>query len=246
MPDEIGPHELATIVRQRIAEAADPAKAPSMQAYMKSEMPYRGVTAQPLGRLLKEAYAEWTLPDEQSWHEAVLLLWDEAEFREERYAATTLAGHRLYREHQQPHTLELYRHLVETGAWWDHVDGIATHLVRDILVVHRDDLTPMMREWAVDDDLWIRRTAVICQVGLKDRLDQRLLADVIDANLDGSTRTTPPKSPYGREFFIRKAVGWALRDHFRTDPDWVLAYVDERGARLSGLSRREALKHNVG
>ncbi|QIX28257.1 DNA alkylation repair protein [Nocardioides sp. JQ2195] len=245
MPEEIGPHELASLVRQGIAGAAEPTRAASMRAYMKSTMPYRGVSAVPLARLLKETYAAWVLPDEESWREAVLLLWDGAEFREERYAATSLAGHRLYREHQQVHTLELYRHLVETGAWWDHVDGIASHLVRDILVAHRDEVTGLMREWAVDDHLWTRRTAIICQLGLKDRLDRVLLTHAIDANLDGSTRTRAAESPHGREFFIRKAIGWALRDHFRTDPDWVRGFVAARGTRLSGLSRREALKHDL-
>ncbi len=69
---------------------------------MKSAMPYRGVTSQPLSRLCREVYSAWVLPDEESWHEALLALWDGAEFREERYAATTLAGHRLYREHREP------------------------------------------------------------------------------------------------------------------------------------------------
>lgn len=243
---EATPHQLAEIVRQGIASLADPSKAPAMQAYMKSAMPFRGVTSKPLAQLLKQTYAEWSLPDEETWHEAVLLLWDEAEFREERYAATTLAGHRRHREHQQVHTLELYRHLIVTGAWWDHVDVIASHLVRDTLVRHCDEVTPLMRDWAVEDDLWLRRTAIICQLGLRDDLDRDLLTHALDHNLDGSTRTTPPESPYGREFFIRKAIGWALRDHFRTDSTWVRAYVAARGERLSGLSRREALKHDEG
>ena len=79
-----------------------------------------------------------------------------------------------------------------------------------------------------------------------DDLDQDLLAACIDANLDGSTRTTGAESTFGKDFFIRKAIGWALRDHFRTDPGWVVDFVDGRGTRLSGLSRREALKHAIG
>lgn len=63
----------------------------------------------------------------------------------------------------------------------------------------------------------------------------RLVADVLTANHEGTL--------HGHEFFIRKAVGWALREYARTDPDWVLAYVDARAGELSGLSRREALKH---
>ena len=91
--------------------------------------------------------------------------------------------------------------------------------------------------------MWVRRAAVICQVGAGARCDQDLLAWAIEQNLDASTRTTPALSPYGREFFIRKAIGWALRDHARTEPDWVLGFVAAHESELSGLSRREALKH---
>jgi 3-methyladenine DNA glycosylase AlkD len=235
--------DLVTLVRRGIAGLADPAKAPAMQAYMKSDMPYRGVTSQPLGRFCRELFGRHLLADEETWRATVLALWDGAEFREERYAATALARHRHYREHQQPHTLDLYRHLVVTGAWWDHVDEVSTHLVRGLLESFPDAVTPELDAWATDDDLWVRRAAIICQVGRGADLDRVLLVAAIDANLDGSTRTTPAESPYGREFFVRKAIGWALRDHARTDPDWVRQFAAERGARLSGLSRREALKH---
>jgi 3-methyladenine DNA glycosylase AlkD len=100
----------------------------------------------------------------------------------------------------------------------------------------------VLDEWAVADGLWVRRAAIICQVGARERLDRDLLTLAIDANLDGSTRTTPALSPYGREFFVRKAIGWALRDHARTDPDWVRRFVADREDTLAGLSKREALR----
>ena len=239
----VTPAHLVAEVRAGIAALADPAKTGPMQAYMKSAMPYRGVTSQPLSQFCRELFTHERLADEVAWREAVLALWDGAAHREERYAATSLARHRHYREHQQPHVLGLYRHLVATGAWWDHVDEVATHLVRGLLEHHPDAITPELHGWAVDDDLWLRRSAVICQVGRGPDLDRALLVAAIDANLDGSTRTTPAESPHGGEFFIRKAIGWALRDHARTDPGWVLEFVDARGDRLSGLSRREATKH---
>ena len=90
------------------------------------------------------------------------MLWDEATHREERYAATAIARHRTARAWQDPDALDLYRHLVVTGAWWDHLDEVASHLVGGVLAGHRDDVTPVMRAWAVDDDLWVRRTAVLC------------------------------------------------------------------------------------
>ena len=90
---------------------------------------------------------------------------------------------------------------------------------------------PTVAAWATDEDRWLRRTAVICQVGAKDRTDVSLLAMAVEANLDD------------RAFFLRKAIGWALRQHARTDPAWVLAFVEVHVDPLSGLSRREALKH---
>ena len=90
-------------------------------------------------------------------------------------------------------------------------------------------------DWATGDDLWLRRIAIICQLQRRTSTDLELLSHAIDSNLEGSR--------HGSEFFIRKAIGWALRQHARVDPDWVKAFVETRGSRLSGLSRREALKH---
>jgi 3-methyladenine DNA glycosylase AlkD len=122
-----------------------------------------------------------------------------------------------------------------TGAWWDLVDTIASHHVREILERFPGEVTPLLERWAVDDDLWLRRTAMLSQLGRKSATDVELLRIVLESNLEDSL--------HGREFFIRKALGWALRDHARTDPDWVRAFVTEHESRLSGLSRREALKH---
>ena len=90
-------------------------------------------------------------------------------------------------------------------------------------------LTPTVRAWATDEDRWRRRTAVICQIGAKEGTDTALLAAAIEANAAD------------RDFFLRKGIGWALRQHARTDPQWVRDFV--AGHDLSPLSRREALKH---
>jgi 3-methyladenine DNA glycosylase AlkD len=91
-------------------------------------------------------------------------------------------------------------------------------------------MAPVVRGWAEDEDLWLRRTAVLSQLGSGLGTDRDLLTDVIEANV-GS-----------REFFLRKAIGWALRDLAWKDPDWVRTFVDAHSG-LSALSRREALKH---
>ena len=233
MPDPVT--ELARLVRQRIAEAAEPDRAEQMRAYMKSAMPYRGVTSVPLRAICGATYAEHPLDGRDAWESCVRELWDGATYREERYAAMALTTHRLYRAHQDPATLDLYRHLIVSGAWWDFVDSLASRNVGGILAGHPSEVTPVVRAWAVDDDLWLRRTAMICQLRRKDGTDVDLLREALEANLEDSR--------HGREFFVRKALGWALRQHARVDPDWVRGFVAEHHDRMSGLSRREALKH---
>lgn len=227
--------DLVDDLREQLAEAGDPGRAPQMQAYMKSAMPFRGVSAQPLKVICRRVLDDHPLPDRSAWERAVRTLWDEAAFREERYAALAVAGHRRYRAFQDSSTLELYRHLVVTGAWWDLVDDIAVHRVGPVLRSHPLTVSSSMRAWACDEDMWLRRTAVLCQLASKAATDTALLDEVLAANLEGSL--------YGRQFFIRKAVGWALREYAKTDPAWVLAFVEEHDSELSGLARREALKH---
>jgi 3-methyladenine DNA glycosylase AlkD len=229
--------DLVLAVRAALAGAGDPVRAAGQQAYMKSSMPYRGLTSPELRALLRPLLADPALAPASrgAWESVVRGLWDGAAFREERYAALAVTAHRAARPWQDPQALGLYRYLVETGAWWDFVDLLAADRVGPILLRHRAVVTPMLRSDAVDDHLWVRRTAVLAQLKHREGTDLELLADVIDANLEGSR--------FGREFFIRKAIGWALRQHARVDPQWVQAFVEARGDRLSGLSRREALKH---
>ncbi len=228
---------LVDAVRAALADAGDPERAIAQQAYMKSAMPYRGITAPELKRVLRPVLGDARLVPgtREEWEAAVRTLWDDARFREERYAAIALTRHRVARDWQDVDALDLYEHLVVTGAWWDVVDPVAGERVGLVLLSHREDATPVIRSWARADDLWLRRAAVLSQLGHREATDTALLEDVLDANLEDS--------PYGREFFVRKAVGWALRQHARTDPDWVRRYVASREPRMAGLSRREALKH---
>jgi len=227
------PHPFTDAVRAELARQADPARAAAQQAYMKSAMPYRGLTAPQLRAVLRPLLADAALrpADRGSWEATVRELWDDATHREERYAATALTGHRSARAWQDPEALTLYRHLVVTGAWWDHVDELAAKRVGPILLGSRDTVTPVVRAWATDDDLWLRRTAVLSQLTFRERTDLDLLDHAVTSNLDD------------RSFWLRKAIGWALRQHARTDPQWVREAVERWGDRLSPLSRREATKY---
>ena len=226
-------HELLAEIRDRLAAAGDPERARAQQAYMKSEMPFHGLGAPELRALLRPVLADpaYRMGTREEWEGTVRELWDTATHREERYAAIALTGQRACRPWQDRESLPLYAHMVSTGAWWDLVDVIASDRIGPILLADPGNVTPLVREWALDPDLWLRRAAILSQIKAKDRTDTGLLRDCIEPNLDDSS------------FWIRKAIGWALRSYARTDPDWVRAEVVRYGDRLSGLSRREALKH---
>ncbi|GAA1931088.1 DNA alkylation repair protein [Nocardioides hwasunensis] len=223
-------------VRAALAEVGDPARAAQQQAYMKSAMPCVGLAAPELRALLRPILVEHRFIDRAQWEDAVVELWDDASHREEWYAAIALLRHRHHRQWLDADLLPLLEHLVRTGAWWDVVDEISGHLVGQVLLDHRQVVTPVTDAWSVDaDSMWVRRSAMIAQLRHEDATDTDLLERVLVANL-GDTA-------YGKEFFIRKALGWALRQHARTDPAWVWRFVRTHTDRLSGLSRREALKH---
>jgi 3-methyladenine DNA glycosylase AlkD len=224
------PADLTLIDRVRTAlrGAADPARAPQMQAYMKSPMPYLGVSVPTVRRLVRIEAKARPPASPGALADTVAMLWRAATHREERYAATALTAVPAARGLQTTALVPLYHEMITTGAWWDHVDELSQR-IGALLVDYPDELRPTIGAWAHDPDRWLRRASVICQLGLKDATDTELLRDAILANL------------HDRDFFLRKAIGWALREYARTEPDWVRAFVESH--ELSPLSRREALKH---
>jgi len=218
-------------VRRALRERADPAKAAPMQAYMKSEMPYLGVQTPERRAACRTVFGEHPLDRFEHWRDAVLVLWRRARFREERYAAIELTGHRLYERFQTLDALPIYEEIVVTGAWWDYVDTIAGNRIGGLLRRYPRPMKAEMRRWSRDDNLWKRRSAILCQLSFKQETDLKLLYDCIRP----STAST--------EFFLRKAIGWALREYAKTNAREVRRFVRVHCADLSGLSKREALKN---
>jgi 3-methyladenine DNA glycosylase AlkD len=207
-----------------VAPHRDPSYAAGAQRYMKSELPYLGVRMPDLRRTWRRVFEASPVTDERQFAVELRSLWDEAEFREERYTAIALLE-----RYPQWVSLSLLERLIVEGAWWDYVDNLARR-VGDLL--KRDPaLARDMRAWSRDESLWKRRVSIICQLGFRERTDLALLYDCIEPNLDD------------REFFVRKAIGWALRDYAWHDPQEVDRYVREHADRLSPLSRREATKN---
>ncbi|MDF5753967.1 DNA alkylation repair protein [Spongiactinospora sp. TRM90649] len=219
-------------VRRALADIAEPAKAKTMRAYMKSDMPFLGVQAVPRRAALRRVFAEHRILAAPEWRKTSLAIWRAAEYREERYAAIELTGFRFYRPWQTLYTLPMYEEMIVTGAWWDFVDDLAVHRVGGLLTAYPDSMRPLMLEWSRGDDLWKRRTSILCQNRFRERTDLGLLYACIEPSLSDT------------DFFARKAIGWALREYAKVDPREVVRYVDHKG--ISGLSRREALRNVPG
>ncbi|GAA1656178.1 DNA alkylation repair protein [Catellatospora bangladeshensis] len=210
----------------RLTAAADPARAPAMRAYLREQFPFLGVPAPQVQATVRAVLAGSPRPDAATLREAALDCWarDEREFQ---YAACVLL--RRHARTLDAGFLDTARHLIVTKSWWDTVDTLAAHVV-GALVARHPHLVRVMDAWAAGDELWLARTALLHQLTYKAGTDaERLL------------RYCAELAPHP-DFFIRKAIGWALREHAKTDPAAVREFVAAQPG-LSGLSRREALKH---
>ena len=119
--------------------------------------------------------------------------------------------------------------LVLKKSWWDTVDFLAKNI--GSLVLKYPELIQVMRSWSLHENLWIRRVSILHQLSFKEKTDTSLLSEII---LDHSDE---------EEFFIQKAIGWALREYAKTDEQWVVDFVRDHLDDLSTLSIREATKH---
>jgi 3-methyladenine DNA glycosylase AlkD len=203
---------------------------------MKSALPFYGIAAPLRRRLTAEAVKAHPAPDTAALVRTMRALWRGARFREERYAAVELP--RLGRVHPKLVNLDLLpvvQEMITTGAWWDLVDDISGNVLARLLERHPGDIKPRLRAWAKGDDLWLRRAAMLCQRSLDARqFDAVLLYDTILPSIgDGK---------FAGEFFIRKGIGWALRERSYAAPEEVSVFCREYAAKLAPLTVREALK----
>ncbi len=205
-----------------VAEDAVP-----MAAYMKQQFPFLGVKTparRAASKPLLSAAKAWTAHEILDVADALM---DESE-REFAQVAVDLV--RANVKTLRSGDLGRLRGLIQTKSWWDTVDALAVHGVGPVVKADRE-LQGVMDQWIEDDDIWVARTAILHQLLWKSDTDAKRLFHYCD--IRGSDQ----------EFFIRKALGWALRQYARTDPDAVRSYVERNEERLSGLTKREALKH---
>lgn len=227
---------LIRALRTAFAAHADARNAAPMQAYMKSALPFRGIPAPLRRRLTTEAVRSHPCRSSAELGATMLALFREARFREERYAAVELP--RLSAAHRRlvdASLLPVAEALIREGAWWDLVDDLSGELLRSLLLQHPHEVKPVLRRWARGGDLWLRRAAMLCQRRIKpEAFDAVLLYDCILPSIGGGA--------FAGEFFIRKGIGWALRERSYAAPDEVRAFCREYASHLAPLTLREALR----
>lgn len=227
--DDVTPPRLADTISAGLAAAADPAAGRAMAAYLKTTMPCLGVHAPQRRAIVREALGGAGAPglDREGRRDLAERLWSRPH-REEKYAALDVL---LARSRDIGFDdVARYERLVVEGAWWDLVDPIATRVGPRLFAIDPQRATGVVRRWAGSPDLWLRRSALLAQRGRRDATDEALLFELCAA-MAGE-----------RDFFVRKAIGWALRDYAATAPDAVAAFVAAH-PELSALSVREATRH---
>ncbi|MBT2420566.1 DNA alkylation repair protein [Streptomyces sp. ISL-22] len=224
---------LADTVLERLtatyAAAADPRRAAAAQAYVKDVAPFLGIPTPARRALSRTVLAGTPHPDEADCTAIALRCWRLPE-REYHYFAVDYLRRHVGR--CSSGFLPVARQLITTVSWWDTVDALAAHVV-GALVAADPKLTADMDAWIVDENLWVARTALLHQLRYKERTDtERLFTYCL-------------RQSGHSEFFIRKAIGWCLREYAKTDPEAVRAFLARERGRFAPLSVREALK-NIG
>lgn len=196
-----------------------------MAAYMQDQFVFLGVQAGPRRIIQKQYVAAGRDASEEELLEFARECWSQPE-RELQYVATDML--RKWNAALTPAALPALEALVVSRSWWDTVDALAAWSIGPLVGRH-SELTSEMDRWIDEDNFWLARSAIIHQLGFKERTDSDRLFDYVE------------RRAADREFFIRKASGWALRQYARVDADAVRAFV-EAHPELPPLTRREALK----
>jgi 3-methyladenine DNA glycosylase AlkD len=219
-------HPYVVPLKELFESKANPSQAAPMKKYMRDQFEYLGIKTPQNNALLRDFISAHGLPPLSELDAVSRDLWDLPQ-REFQYAAMTLLG-KLEKKFE-PEFISTIEYLIITKSWWDTVDALASHSVGTHFKRFLELRQEYLKKWRKSDNIWLRRTTLLFQLGYKSETDFDLLCELISENLGSN------------EFFINKAVGWALRQYAYTDPKAVKKFV--KATSLHSLSRREAMKH---
>lgn len=202
------------------------ANAGPMKKYLRDQFEFLGIKTPERRELLKQFYQESGILKAPFQPDFVLALWDREE-REYQYAALGYLEKLVKKLNKDD--MPLLEQLITTKSWWDTVDTIAPKLVGHLAATYPDVISSKIDGWAVSDNIWLRRAAILFQLKYKQNTDEALLFRYIKENA------------HEKEFFIEKAIGWALREYSKTNPQSVKQFIEQQP--LASLSIREGSKY---
>lgn len=213
-------------LRELLLKHRNETDARQMEKYMRDQFEYIGLRAPAMKSLFKEYIANYGLPRKEELQKVILELWAYPE-RELQMAALSILT-RLNKQFRKE-DIELLEKIIQKKSWWDTIDHIAKHLVGPYFQQYPEMKRPTLEKWLKSEHLWLVRSCILFQLGYKEDTDKELLVEMIE------------RSKHIKDFFIEKAIGWALREYAKINPDFVIEYVENH--ELPKLSVREAMKH---
>lgn len=204
----------------------DAEQAKSMSAYMRDQFEFLGIKTPKRRQLCREAFKKATKTGKIDW-KFVEICWQKPQREYQYIACDYLVKMKKFTTLED---IPKLKKLVITKSWWETVDTLVK-VFTDLYLRYPNEMTQIMLTWSEDSNLWVKRIALEFQLLLKKQTDTKLLAKIIRNNLGSD------------EFFINKAVGWALRDYSKTDPKWVAEFIATYRNELSTLSIREGSKY---
>ncbi len=201
--------------------------AQAQSKYMRNQFAFYGIKTDMRRRIEKEFFKKYGLPDNAELKNIVTELWS-SEYRDLHYFAMTLLSK--MNDEQDMYFVDFLEELMLKNSWWDTIDYIAPHLVREFFEKYPGCILTYSLRWIHSDNIWLQRAALIFQLYRKEETMFELLKILIRTRVNS------------KEFFVQKAIGWSLRQYAKTNPTKVLKFVNKT-TKLSQLAKKEALKH---
>ena len=199
--------------------------AESMSRYMQDKFRFLGIRGATRTEIYKKYFPDARKTKTIDW-DFVESCWNKEE-REFQYVVVYYL--KAMQKFLKREDISRLKYLIVTKSWWDTVDLLAK--VVGSLVIRIEGYDQIMLEWSKDSNIWLKRVAILYQLSLKEKVDKQILERILVDNLGDS------------EFFINKAIGWALRDYSKYNPEWVREFIKKNKENMANLSIREASKY---
>ena len=210
---------------EEIIQHKNEEQAQKMSKYMLNKFEYIGIKTPERRKIFKNSFKEYKNKEKIDW-EFVNKCW-ENKYREFQYVAADYLKNK--KDKLTIDDIPKFKQLILKKSWWDTIDNL--DMTIGALALKDSNVNKILLEWSLDENIWLRRIAIDHQLLRKEKTDTELLEKILKNNLGQA------------EFFINKAIGWALRDYSKTNPEWVKNFIEKNKEKMAKLSIREASKY---